>query len=142
VKLERPRSVPTSGEQHRVNKQAAIALGLLAVYTGLDGWTEIFFSFLVQLVATEPFLPGLAFATGVIATAIRREFLGVLAACLLACAYTGVAFGLRNVTWDVVKWAEWTLVRAWIATFLFLVGSVIVLVVRHVTARSRDSTAE
>lgn len=72
---------------------------------------------------------GLAFVAGAIAAAIRRELLGVLAACVLASARTIVVFGLSDVAWDIVKWAEWTLTRTWGATVLFLAGSVILMVV-------------
>ena len=124
------------GEQaNHVNKQATIACILLTIYVSQNGWTEIVFALLVELVTREPLLPPLAFALGIIATLIRREFVGVFATCVLASIYTVVAFMLRGVQWNIVSWAEWTLIRAWSATLLFLAGSVLVLAIQHITKR-------
>ncbi len=110
MSAEYPSSSGGAGQPNRVNKQAVIGLALFMIYNAMQGWTAVFFSFLVQLVAFEPVLPALAFVLGVIATAIRREFLGWLATCVLASVYTAVVFILRNVEWQIVSWAEWTLI--------------------------------
>ena len=130
-----PLSSRGTGQPEPVNKLFAIALALFAVYGGLDGMSEVFFTVLVQLAVFEPVLPVLAFVLGIIATATRREFLGVLGTCVLAGIYTTVVFILRHVEWQIVSWAEWTLIRAWAATLLFFTGSVIVTATRSISAR-------
>ena len=129
------------GEQpDHINKQAGIGSILFAIYVSPDRWTEFVFSLLVELVAREPLLPPLAFALGIIATLIRREFVGVFATCVLAGAYTVGVFMFRGVQWNIVSWAEWTLIRAWSASLLFLAGSVFVSVIQHITKRDSSST--
>lgn len=138
---EYPSSPGSAERPSPVNKQLVLAVALVSIYTAMQGWAQIIFSFLVQLAAFEPLLPALGFVLGVIATAMRREFLGVLATCVLASVYTAVVFILRNVEWQIVSWAEWTLIRAWVASVLFLAGSLIVMAMKSIKSKKQDGAS-